>query len=429
MRTWTNPVKNVAWILTLLAATTSSVALAKAPARRAKGAAPQGAPATKPSSSAVTKPTAASATAPVASSASGPAVDCNERKNRNENGACKSAFKENTLGTGPHLFDQPGLSQDWANGYVDVAGNRLIVGGRWGDGDEKLGALISVDMSNGNRRVISGAAVSDPRRGSTVTGAGDELGQVRGVAAMPGNAAVVMSSLQSGRVDPMQLVRVDLATGARTSFWRADGKKGAACTPPIGASFNMYPGQIATDPSGNVYVLGGTAGVGSGVFKVSPDGTKCTVVSFAGSSLASANHRGQGPDWSTSSLQDVIVRDGKMFILDPGTRALYKVDMANGDREIVTRHGSPNTVGTGPYIALTGIDRLSDGCFVTQDNELVVMVDPQSGNRTKLDVANNWGPTRWQVWAIPNSHFGIAATVMGFVKVDFNTGNANLLSN
>ena len=146
MRTWTNPVKNVAWIVTLLAATTSSVAVAKAPARRAKGAAPQNMPATKPTPSAVTKPSTATATAPTTSNASGPAVDCNDRKNRNENAACKSAFKENTLGIGPHLFDQPGISQDWANGYVDVGGNRLIVGGRWGNGEEKLGALISVEI-------------------------------------------------------------------------------------------------------------------------------------------------------------------------------------------------------------------------------------------------------------------------------------------
>ena len=40
------------------------------------------------------------------------------------------------------------------------------------------------------------------------------------------------------------------------------------------------------------------------------------------------------------------------------------------------------------------------------------MVDPQSGNRTKLELANKSDPTRPQVWAIPNSRLGIAATLM-----------------
>lgn len=420
-----------AWVGVFLLATTSAAA-AKGPVKGAKRVAKTTAASAKPSKGEPSRaePSAAPKAATPAASPKSDAlpVDCLDRKNRSESPACKGAFKESPTGAGPHLWDQAGLSQDWTNGYVDAKNDRLIVGGRWGTGTQNLGALVAVDLTSGNRKIISGA-VYDPRKGAAVTGTGDEIGQVHGVASMPGGAAIVLSSLQADRVEPMQLVRVDLETGARTALWRTDGKKGGACIPPIGASFSVDAGQIATDAAGNVYVVGSVPAVGAGIFKITADGTKCSVVSYAGSGLEAKNRRGAGPDWSTASLRDLLLRDGAMYALDPGTRAIYKVDLSSGDREIVTRDNTPGRVGTGPYIAQTGFDRFSDGRFVTQDNQNVVLVDGASGNRTELATANAWGPTRWRVWTIPGRKIGIAAVGLGFAKVDFATGNANLFSN
>jgi len=175
------------------------------------------------------------------------------------------------------------------------------------------------------------------------------------------------------------LIRVDPATGDRTVV---SGCADATCTTLVGTGAALaFPRAIFFESSTQVLVGNGDLDDLNNIqtlFRVDIATGDRTVVS---SSLA-GSEVGTGPISDLDTIFDVILdANGDILIADTQIDTIFRVDPVTGDRTVL----SSNTVGTGPTMSFPGDMVLeADGNIVITEgsNDQVLRVDPVTGNRT-----------------------------------------------
>lgn len=351
---------------------------------------------------------------------------------------CRMASADNPFGEGPRPRDQSGLTPMLTGGVID--GERLLVGGAWGSGADVTGAVLAIDLSTGDRTVLSGA-VDDPRTGEATTGDGPALGHVVDVGVRSDGDLVALSAVSGDR---LELVRIDEATGDRTLLWYNEliptgNDTSARCTDGASRDIpNFDPNSFAIGEDDAMYLVARPNVVNAGgIVAIDGDGTTCTVVSFSGVDQPESALRGTGPVVS-NGMRGLRFAAGRVFGLQFTGSSIVAIDVDTGDREVVSSHASSGGVGTGGDLGLSRLDVDATGeRIVTIDDEtggftVLTEVDVASGDRTVADLVSNTAnaPGEGGVWLHPSRPLYVAvAWRTAVVLVDPVSGEANLLSN
>jgi hypothetical protein len=411
---------------------TSASAAKPEPASAAK---PEPAPAPKSEPAPIAKPTPAAAAtppAPAASPATAPAaaaptsaggmVDCTVRANDKD---AKCAGEQGTAGSGPKF--KGGLTTEINHGFV--RGSELIVAVELTGADDDYGGIFSVDLTTGNRKLISGK-YNDPVDGEVARGSGKvSLNAVRDVAPGPNGTliAFAVKNLQATR----SILSINPATGDRTVLW--DQREGSCAGIP-NRDVLFDPGSgIAVGPDGAVYAVlnNNPQGTGKGIAKIT--GGKCSVITLSGAETT-ANNKGGGPTMIGSFLYNLTFRNDGLYILQYNTHpSIMKIDPATGNRSIV----SSADKGTGHDLAENSMAFAPDGTIWTYQAYKsgfsgLVAVDPSTGNRTVSEPKG--GPVKRTqgsdhgLWVHPDGKRLIVQYAKGLFLYDPATGNSNALS-
>ena len=347
--------------------------------------------------------------------------------------------------SGPTVGGGPPLDYGWS---LDVlaGGNRALVSAPW---DE---ALLAVDLASGERRLVSSLSV----------GSGVMWERPFGIVARAGRGAYVSDALRG------TLFAVDLATGNRREVSGPDHPLGApgnleglALDPAAGRALVVDRGWGAildVDLGSGSTVVAFRTGIGSGpglrqlnAIVLDPlqpgralttsnqlDAVLAVDLRSGARSVLSGAGAGTGPQ--LVGPIDLAIDDHasppRLLVLDDQSNALVAVDLASGDRTIV----SGPTVGLGgAFSAPQGVvldpDPLRRRALVldTYDGELVA-VDLVTGDRTTLSgVGVGLGPTLFPSYDLDydaglDRVLAINLLESTLVAVDLASGNRTLLS-
>ena len=331
-------------------------------------------------------------------------VDCRNLSNLKDP-ACKSPTTytaATTIGSGPHFVDTLDVVH---RGFTDT--NRIIAG----LGTKAGGVILAVDVTNGNRTVISGPTV----------GTGTALPEIFDVQPGPDG----WYALANGSV-----WRVDPATGNRTKVW--DTAMGVAqCTFLAAAAitYDAATGGLAVGTDGTLYLPIITQQVndlGEGLIAVKSG--KCTLVSHTGYPM-SVNH-GTGPVVLGTKNQ-LSLRNGKVLALDGNQ--VGSIDLATGNRTVLSNN---QIIGTGPALGghtmavTTDVTAAWTACGGSDG--IYVKADLASGNRTglspylgtPLSIGGPW----CTIWMHPTQPLLVVEDANGFAFFDPSTKNSNVFS-
>src|SRR5262249_39446872 len=157
-------------------------------------------------------------------------------------------------------------SDDIRGGFV--SGTTLILAVEYGAQDDDLGGVVSVDLTTGNRTLVSGKRSDTEGRGDGSPKLNNvqipDLGGIWDVEPLPGgHYLAIVSKGVSGR---RTLVEIDPATGNRTLVWASDFADSVdqknvetmiaeanLCNNPGGAYVDPSQSALAVDASGNIY--------------------------------------------------------------------------------------------------------------------------------------------------------------------------------
>jgi hypothetical protein len=338
------------------------------------------------------------------------AVDCRDSANiHDEHCVAPTTYgTTKTIGAGPHFVD---TIDQVHRGFTD--GNRIIAGLGVGVG---VGAILAVDVTTGDRTVISGPGV----------GTGTALPEIWDVQAGPDG----WYALAKGSV-----WRVDPKTGNRTKVWDQTTSTSCKFLPAADFTYGSYTGGFTVASDATIYMpiltlaTGGSGGDGIIALK----GTTCTLVSHTGDPKTS--NRGTGPN-ALGIVNQMFFRNGELLILHGSV--LVTVDPKTGNRVLVS-NDTPDIgiVGSGPQLgdssmaigldgksAWTACNHAGDGAYVS--------VDLTTGDRAAIDpywstplaIGRPW----CTVWQHPTQPLLVVENAKGFTLFEPATGNANVLS-
>ena len=255
--------------------------------------------------------------------------------------------------------------------------------------DSSLDAMIAVDLSTGNRTLLSDEADSSNDDAQIGTGVGFEFPQ-----------AITLDTSDADNpqalvVDPSQraVFAVDLNSGDRTLL-KVNAGSGVLFTTPqsiaLDTSDPANPRAVVVDSVANaIYAVNLNTGDRS---VLSDDDLDGFGISSGGLSV------GSGPAFNnlTSILLDNNNPDNpRLLVVDSGEDAIFSVDLDNGDRTIISDDDDTDNnnaqVGTGPgfdipnSIALDSSDPANPRLFVVDSSlDAVISVDLNTGNRTVI---------------------------------------------
>ncbi|PCC71993.1 hypothetical protein SAMN02745121_08028 [Nannocystis exedens] len=356
-------------------------------------------------------------------------IDCRSSMNEGDP-RCQVPDDDNAaeLGEGPAF---PGGFGGLFGGYLDVAGNRVILGAMTNRPGDELGSIWTADLASGDRALVSGAT-EDAIVGWIERGAGPGFGtRVFDVDLAPDGAWIAYADAGLFRVDP--------DTGDRTRLWSPESKP---CV-HVGIVFapNGVDGSsVVVGPDGTMYIASGEdenvdPPPDSGVFAIQPDGS-CRMLTM--SSSETERVVGNGP-LVGGDYRGLVLQGDKLLALGmPGD--LHEIDLATGDRRLVT--SETRNVGEGPpadyqYLAVSSTGTLlASGDSVdsfADATRAMTEIDPASGDR-KLRWAYR-GPATSSprmTWIAPHPELpGIYIAVeegQSLVLYEPASGNTNLLS-
>jgi hypothetical protein len=348
-------------------------------------------------------------------------VDCTTRANEKD---VKCQGEPGTAGSGPKF--KGGLTTEINHGFV--RGNELVVAVELTGADDEYGGVFSVDLSNGNRKLISGK-YNDPLEGEVTRGSGKTLNMVKDVAPGPNGTLIAFAAKNLGA--NRLIVSINPATGDRSVLF--DQAK-TSCAGISDREVMFDPGSgVAVGPDGAVYAVLNNMPQGSGKGIARIAGGKCAVVTLSGADNAATN-KGGGPTMIGSFLYNLTFRDNALYVLQYNTHpSIMKIDPATGNRSIV----SSADRGTGRDLAENSFAFAADGTIWTYQGYKsgfsgLVAVDPSTGNRTVSDpkggpIKRTQGPDRG-LWAHPDGKRLIVQYAKGLYLYDPATGNSNTLS-
>ncbi len=268
-------------------------------------------------------------------------------------------------------FGNPAQGPTGVNPYavaVESTGQILVVDYSAGTGFD--GALFSVDPITGNRTLLSD--FGNPAQGPT---------GVNPIALAIGSTGqIFVVDFDAGTGSLGALFRVDPTTGQRTVL--SDfGNPGQG---PLG----MTPEGIAIESTGQILVVDEDAGTGAlgGLFRVDPTTGQRTLLSDFGNA-------GQGPlgyaptAVAIESAGQALVVDYNVGTSDLGE--LFRVDLATGDRTVVSDFGNPAQGPLGYMLADVTVESTGQVLAVDEDAGTgslgaLFRVDPTTGNRILL---------------------------------------------
>lgn len=358
-------------------------------------------------------------------------VNCLDSKN-DKNDACQrpSWVKAKSYGNGPGVKDLSDFGATYLGGFAE--GNTLFVG----VANRPSGAVLSVDLTTGDRKLVSGKMVS-PADGTITVGTGPDFSHPYDIARGPdGN----LYTWGSDNVSHQALLhRVDPKTGNRTVIWDGSSKTSPKCSAngpgnggmPVGSSFAVGPGGAFYVSIQNLPI-----GVGYAIMKIGADGKTCEPVSMWKNATDPKKNVGSGPE-PEEALRGLRFVDGALFAIGGGT-AVYKIDIASGQRKRISSSTSP-ALGSGAdkvgamWSAWDPKSKLlwTGGSFGSSDTR-IISVDPATGNRAVVDVKGGVGKGKQGnggVWVHPTLPLLITSVdAYGIVLVDPTNGNSNILS-
>ena len=225
----------------------------------------------------------------------------------------------------------------------DSVNNRILLIER------SVRGLLSVDLSSGDRTVVSAVGI----------GSGTDFNSPRGVVHDSANNRALVVDWQRDA-----LIEVDLASGDRSDL----------SSPSIGIGIVLDgPNAIDFDPANNRVLV--PASVNRAIIAVDLATGNRTEVSGPGV--------GTGPDFG--SLQGIALdaASSRAYVSDASLRAIVSVDLANGDRTIL----SDATTGSGPTMSApldSTLDSPNNRLLVADQVWGLFAIDLTSGDRTVL---------------------------------------------
>ncbi|MFT5358718.1 MAG: hypothetical protein ACI9KE_005957, partial [Polyangiales bacterium] len=257
----------------------------------------------------------------------------------------------NRLGTGPDLRSQP---QSHLNGGV-IVGRELFVGADWSSGTRvDQGFVFAIHLDTGNRRIVSGG-YNDAASGFVETGSGPSLHKVTDVKrGVDGNLYVL--SVPPVTTD-LEIVRIDPSSGNRTRIWRArDAAFGQCASGDTSRISVTYHDRVfGLSPSGQFYLAFRGAGPyseGVGLVRIEADGASCGFVTRSGAAALNAhaaNPVGGGWDLDRGFYAGLVEQAGQLYVLNDVYKALFRIDVATGNRTRVSSAAtSYGILGGGP---------------------------------------------------------------------------------
>jgi DNA-binding beta-propeller fold protein YncE len=249
------------------------------------------------------------------------------------------AASVSVLRTSPLVFDPGAIT-------MNPAGNQAVVA------DVLTDALLAVDLTTGERTVIA----------DDNTGLGGDFVRLGRLAVNAAGDTVFAVDVQQATV-----VAIDIATGDRAVL----SGNGA------GAGEDMqFPFGLALDEV-NRHVLVGDDGSGM-LLAVDMDNGSRTVLSGVDSG---GTPHGQGPDLGAIAAIAFDAQDNRVLVADPELPALLAVDLATGDRGIL----SGQNAGSGPPllfpVGVTLGANAGEAFVADAGRGAIVHVDLATGNR------------------------------------------------
>ena len=297
------------------------------------------------------------------------------------------------IGTGPEIEFMQGIA-------LDSASNRVLVSAE--HSDSSVDAIIAVDLSNGNRSILSDAA----------TGSGDEFSSPLDMVVDAANNRLLSADQTRG------MFAIDLSTGDRTVITKP--------TDFYGANLSRIQ-SVAYDPaSDTAYVPDSTQDVIFEVDVATGDRTvlsssdvgagsvETEIYSMTGIAYDEANNRVLLPNWSF----DLVIQ----------------ADLGSGDRAVV----SSATVGTGPGFSFprnVDIDAAGNRLILADSTLIAIFaMDLDSGDRSILsdNAAVGTGPAFVQPLDVAVDAVNDRVIVLdgtGLFAVDLNTGDRTVIAN
>lgn len=329
-----------------------------------------------------------------------PMVVCAEHATAPE---CQSQ-PDSVIGAGPTLTNVSGRGA-LHSGFRD--GNSLVVGASTGTGTggRDLGAIVSIDLVTGERRILAGA-YANPAVGVFEVGTGLSLGgPVNDVqpGATHADGTRALYAIGAGG-----LVRVD-ANGSIEVLWRG----ARVCT---GESSTASPRTttLAVSADERVYL----ADTLSRIVAYDPATNRCSVVS---SSIT-----GRGP----TMYQVHALRFGGDSLWALDLDSLFRIDPSTGTRVRVSSATYSHEVGAGDRdLGTDRMDASDDGVWTAAEEGTFVRVDPVTGERAQID--HRRGPSGSSldgVWRDPAAPLVFATIGPGVLVMNTLTGNSNWVS-
>lgn len=304
------------------------------------------------------------------------------------------------FGSGPR-FPRNGTLR---GGFIHTESRELIVANQWSDASGAYGILWGVDLDTGDRRILSGTFL-DPSAGFARTTIGDGVDFTRPYHALEGPDGMVYVA-DNLRVGQVRVIRVDPATGDRELAWDSSDRDnwGWCEHRSPRASDQQQPAEdirtrtFAMDAEGNFYFGNQQGGRNSGiaVLRISPDGQTCSDLTRSGATQSNGyvnNGTGTGYDVVQGDYSALSVQGDVMYAVNMVNNTLIAIDMATGNRRLISAASSSQRVGSGP----TGRDGIpnyytfadpldDDHVWVVGDEgkTLMVRVQLSTGNRNPI---------------------------------------------
>lgn len=287
-----------------------------------------------------------------------------------------------SIGSGPAVRGGPGFPSI-GDGFVD--GNRLVAAVELGAQSDDNGAIMSFDLTTGDRTIVSGKT-EDPAKGPVTVGTGPDLGFVRGVAQ---SGSTWLALVSKGSTDPVSIIRIDPKTGNRTLEAKID--KPPTCAGST-AKLQIDPTSgIAASPDGTAYVAAGN--MSRAVTILAFKGGSCSVVTMSGA--GGFESKGSGPTIeSQDHYRSLRYEGGKIWALHGITNSLMTIDVATGNRARVSSGESSTRVGAGDAklgyttLALAGARVWTVGAWAGTRDFILTDALVSNGQRTSHDAPN-----------------------------------------
>lgn len=312
----------------------------------------------------------------------------------------RSIITSPSVGTGISFSNSLSVEYD---AQTDVNNPRLLIP------DSALSAVIAVDIATGNRSIFSSTSPN---------GTGSALSvPVKSYLDLTNNRLLVIDA----DLNINQLISIDLNTGDRVNVTSVDG-------------WNVWPYGYSFDAdAANLYLVTRT---GSDVLSINLTTDAITEIS--------SMSVGTGPKFASVRSISFDTASNSIIVPDSSVDAIYRVNLENGNREIV----SSNTKGIGtnfnaPINAV--LDTTTNPLFprmLVLDSGLdaLLYVDLTSGDRTIISSATMGTGTNFQIprdltvdYANNDAYvveaYVIGGILKGFVhRVDLSNGNRTLVS-